>query len=401
MGDLNRALDDLNKAIDLDPQQTDMHYQRGVILLKLGQWKEAAQDFDLLINTYPYFLPSYYLAAQAHTALGEKKQAYSLRQTAYSLEQKKDSLQAIRITQNDSLPDTEIRTAQARPKRKDPRKEFSARIAEGGEMQETGEYTSDTRGSIQKRHADVVNEPNVNISYYSRNTDKRLYHYLVADYNRQRHLPAAIALTTSETELTADMLNTHFDHITSLTADISRNQSPDLHFARAVEFALVQDYASAIDDCTAALTQMKGQTYNLAATAIYTFCRANWRFKQLEYQLANGEIQTKYEAGKAAGKAEMDFDIMLRDYDYVLQLQPDFAYAAYNKANILCIQKNYTDAIAHYTLAIEQHPDFAEAYFNRGLTYIYTEQTEKGIQDLSKAGELGIYKAYNLITRFQ
>ena len=45
--------------------------------------------------------------------------------------------------------------------------------------------------------------------------------------------------------------------------------------------------------------------------------------------------------------------------------------------------------------------DFAEAYFNRGLTYIYIGENEKGLADLSKAGELGIYQAYNLITRFK
>lgn len=401
VGDLNRAVDDLNQAIELAPDQVDMHYQRGVVQLKLGQWKEAAEDFQILIDRYPYFLPSYYLAAQAHTALGEKKTAFTLRQTAYTLEQRKDSLQAAMSTAKDSLPNTEVMTAQARPKRKDPRKEFSARIAEGSEVQETTEYTSETRGSVQKRYTDVVNEPNVGISYYSQNTDKALYHYIIADYNRSRHLPADISLTITETSLTPEMVNTHFEHITALTERINKTPSADLNFARAIEFAMVQDYASAIDDCTAALTLLKGKTYDAAATAIYTFCRANWRFKLLEYQLANGEIQTRYEAGKAAGKAEMDFDIMLRDYDYVLQLQPDFAYAAYNKAGMLCIQKNYKDAIAHYSIAIDRQPDFAQAYFNRGLTYIYIGEQEKGIQDLSKAGELGIYKAYNLITRFQ
>ena len=55
----------------------------------------------------------------------------------------------------------------------------------------------------------------------------------------------------------------------------------------------------------------------------------------------------------------------------------------------------------HYTQAIAVDADFAEAYFNRGLTYIYTDLPEQGLADLSKAGELGIYQAYNLITRFQ
>ena len=97
----------------------------------------------------------------------------------------------------------------------------------------------------------------------------------------------------------------------------------------------------------------------------------------------------------------MDFDIMLRDYDHVLRLQPDFVFALYNKANILCAQKEYKDAIDYYTRAIRLDADFAEAYFNRGLTYIYTGENEKGLADLSKAGELGIYQAYNMITRFK
>lgn len=92
---------------------------------------------------------------------------------------------------------------------------------------------------------------------------------------------------------------------------------------------------------------------------------------------------------------------MLRDLDYVTQLCPDFSFAYYNKANLLATQKDFEAAIAHYTAAIQADPDFAEAYFNRGLTRIYLDRVEAGIADLSKAGELGIYQAYNLISRFQ
>ena len=111
-----------------------------------------------------------------------------------------------------------------------------------------------------------------------------------------------------------------------------------------------------------------------------------------EYQRATGEL---------SAEATMDFEIMLRDYDYVNTLQPDFSFAYFNKANMLCAQKEYTAAIAHYSKAIACDNDFAEAYFNRGLTRIYIDQIEEGIADLSKAGELGIYQAYNLITRFK
>ena len=96
-----------------------------------------------------------------------------------------------------------------------------------------------------------------------------------------------------------------------------------------------------------------------------------------------------------------DFELMMRDYDYVIANQPDFSFAYYNKANMLCIQQDFRAAISYYTQAIQVDGDFAEAYFNRGLTYIYINEIDKGLSDLSKAGELGIYQAYNLISRFQ
>ena len=93
--------------------------------------------------------------------------------------------------------------------------------------------------------------------------------------------------------------------------------------------------------------------------------------------------------------------MIMRDYDKVIELQPDFAFAYYNKANILCTQKDFRSAISNFTKAIECDADFAEAYFNRGLTYLFIGEDAKGLADLSKSGELGIYRAYNLIQRFK
>ena len=62
--------------------------------------------------------------------------------------------------------------------------------------------------------------------------------------------------------------------------------------------------------------------------------------------------------------------------------------------------KDYRGALVDYDKAIELNKDFAEAYFNRGLTHIFLGNNKQGITDLSKAGELGIVSAYNIIKRF-
>ena len=393
LGDYNRALEDFTQAINLNPESIEIYYQRGMVQLQLRQWQEAINDFQTIIQRYPYFLPAYYLAAQAETSLGNGKAAFDLRQQAYNLEQKKDSIQSLQ---------THMQVAESQPQQRDRRKEFSALAAQNQESNdEENKYESDTRGAVQKRYTDVVNEPNIFLSYYATNSNatslrQTNYSHVSVDlYNRSTQLPAPLRFTIQEMTLTADMVNQHFAQINHLSHQIDlleqmampqstyNQQLCAAYVARAIEFALVQDYTSAIDDITHAIL-MDSKLY------FAYFCRANWRYKLLEYKRAMGEHMES-----------ADFELMMRDYDYVINHQLDFSFAYYNKANMLCIQQDFKAAISYYTQAIQVDTDFAEAYFNRGLTYIFINEIDKGIADLSKAGELGIYQAYNLISRFQ
>ena len=63
-------------------------------------------------------------------------------------------------------------------------------------------------------------------------------------------------------------------------------------------------------------------------------------------------------------------------------------------------KRDYIGAINDYSKAIELEPDYAEAYFNRGLTRIFMDDMDGGSLDLSKAGELGLVEAYNVIKRY-
>ncbi|MBQ0034437.1 MAG: tetratricopeptide repeat protein [Bacteroidales bacterium] len=398
LGDYNNALADLDRSLELDPDNTEVHYQRGMVNLRLNQWKAAISDFDAMIERYPYFLPSYYLAAQAKTSLGDKKGAFIYRQKAADLEKDKEKILAAQKV------NTDVQSADAQPQKKDRRKEFSSHAAQNqGELEATDKYASIARGAVQKRDADVINMPNIVLSYYAQKDPVRTnayYHYLVDDYNRLGILPSPLRFTLQEISLTAEMVNRHFEEISKLSQVIDKLRGEDLSkkspaeklryshlfFSRAVEFALVQDYTSAIEDASYSLL--------LSDNPIVYFCRANWRFKLLEYQRSNGdEISADY--------LKLEFEMILRDYDQVMLNQPDFAFAAYNKANMLCTQKDFKAAIQHYTTAIEADPDFAEAWFNRGLTYIFTDELQRGLNDLSKAGELGMYQAYNIIAKMQ
>lgn len=421
VGDYNRAYADLTQALECIETENKKNttesllgpalYQRGMVSMQLRQWRDAIRDFDSLSILHPTFLPAYFIASRAHTALGEKQAAYALITKANQIEE--DHLAGRDTLKNASL-NTDVQISHTESKRRDYRKLFSQRAAQNGEADsQEQKYSSATRGRVQDKYQDLVNQPGIVLTYYAQSATK--YNYSLATFNQHSLLPDALKATAHELPLSAEMVSHHFAQISRLStvidalpADLHSIPQPEvkrvnaLLFSCAMEFAIVQDYASAIEDCSRALT-LSG--LDNTTEAIMYFCQANWRYRLLEYQRATGEGPFAEAAKRSHNDAIQQqrglFTLMLMDYDQVIRRLPDFAFAWYNKANVLCQQKDYEAAISHYDEAIRADGELAEAYFNRGLTYIYIGEHEKGMQDLSRAGELGIYQAYNIITRLQ
>ena len=381
VGDYNRALDDYTKSIALHPTP-EAHYQRGLVNLQLRQWQQARADFDTIIATHPYFVPAYYLAAQACEKEGLKTQSREYQRKAYNIEKNED-----KIKQQQQQLQVDAKIADTQDDNNDWRKEFSSQAAENI-TEDNDKYDSALRGMVQNKRANVVNQPMFTLSYYQKPDNLRrttTYHPAVEQYNRSHKHNSALKITCEEIPLNADMISLHFGRIESLTQSInSHSNDPmlaDWHFQRAIEFATVQDYSSAIEDVNQAVAAgVKG--------FLPYFCRAVWRYRRLEVE-------------RDAQTFRIEYELIMRDLDYVVRICPDFSFAYYNKANMLCLQKDYEAAIRCYNQAIDIDNEMAEAYFNRGLTQIYVQKNKDGAASLSRAGELGIYQAYNLLTRFK
>lgn len=69
----------------------------------------------------------------------------------------------------------------------------------------------------------------------------------------------------------------------------------------------------------------------------------------------------------------------------------------YNEACLQAEMGNTQLAIQTYTRAIALDPRLGQAYYNRALLYLSVGESRQASADLSKAGELGIYQAYNLL----
>ena len=195
-------------------------------------------------------------------------------------------------------------------------------------------------------------------------------------------------------QVTEEQVKVHFALIDTHTSAIVENpKDARTRFSRALDFYLVQDFASSIEDLTQAI--LLDDSFFPAY-----FMRSLVRCKQLEYQKAeeaNAASATPatlpgISAPQKSEVSALDYDIVKSDLDHVITLAPDFVYAYYNRANVLAMLKDYRAAIADYDKAIEFYkktievdPNYAEAYSNLGLIYCLQAQdfSEKATTDIN------------------
>ncbi|MGD2030341.1 MAG: tetratricopeptide repeat protein, partial [Desulfobacterales bacterium] len=70
-----KALDLLNKALELDPNDAINYNNRGVARYKLGQYQQAIKDFNRAIHLDPNDLYAYNNRGNAFYELGKTKRA--------------------------------------------------------------------------------------------------------------------------------------------------------------------------------------------------------------------------------------------------------------------------------------------------------------------------------------
>ena len=380
-------------------------FNRGLLRAQTGDYRGAIKDYTTVIEQYPNFLAGYYNRAEARRKIGDRKGAEmdEFKVMKAQLDKRNG------VTNNAVADNKESEKKDDSKTRKKSDKDMNNYrkivIADDSEMEQR--YKSDIRGKVQDRNVNIKLEPMYALTYYERLSDvKRAVHYYkyIDELNRTEAFPKRLHITNMESPLTEEQVKFHFALIDSHTSAIVDDpNNARKRFARGLDFYLVQDFASSIEDFTQSI--LLDDTFFPAY-----FMRSLVRCKQLEYQRAEEANNAASAAAPAtmAGAATprksevsaLDYDIVKSDLDHVITLAPDFVYGYYNRANVLAMLKDYHAAIVDYDKAIELNKDFAEAYFNRGLTHIFLGNNKKGIADLSKAGELGIVSAYNIIKRF-
>ena len=399
VGDDNRAIEDFNVVIEYEPDNTMAIFNRALLLTQTGDLESAEKDLNRVLEEYPQFLYGYQCRAGVRRQQGKLKEAEQdelvvLR--AQMEEQNRLLTGKANDNENESESDNNTR------KKTDKNIKKYRRLVVADDNMSENEFSSSYRGKVQNHNVYVTLQPLFALTYYNKESEVgRIihYHHYLESIKRTGELPLPLLVTASEQPLDKKQIDYHFDDIDTQTAKFASESDEEAihYFARGLDFYLVQDLEGAINDFTQAIVA-DGTMW------LSYYARAVVRYKQIEMLRSIGESRAE-ESSSSPSDFVVDtrlneFQIILADFNKAIDLAPDFAYTYYNRGYVLSQLKDYHAAIESYNEAIALEPNLAEAYYNRGLTYIFLGENARGIADLSKAGELGLYSAYNLIKRF-
>lgn len=419
VADNNRAIEDFNKVLELEPDNSIAYLNRAMLNMEINNYQGALSDFNTVLEKHPDFYQGYYYRSQLKRSLGDLKGAEGDFYLARNEEAKaRTNISSDKGSNTGSGADDE-KSKNTRETTDTDIEKFNLLVVADKESEEESKYQSRSRGKVQNMSSQITVEPRFVLTYYEKShaVQRPVYFSPELDKaNRELGLNWVLRLTNSESPLNELQIQTHFRSIDNYSKKIYGNPNDaSLYFGRGIDYMLVQDYVNALQDIQKTIELKPDMMIGYLARAVI-------RAKQLEFDpVTQSQDQLSVDAGTGiqlpsrderfnvstlpklpeVSKRKIEYDAILKDYERILEMNPDFYYAYYNRAEILSIEKDFRAAINDYTEALKREPNMAEAYFNRGLAKLSIGESVSGLDDLRKAGELGVVEAYSIIKRMQ
>ena len=381
IGDYNRALEDYDRVAAYAPNNVLVYYNRAGVHAQLGEIEKAVDDYSSAIRLYPDFANAYIYRGRLRELLRDSKGARDDRNTA----QRKIAEYRSRL--NDSTYSIYADTTQ----HFDRLLSFDTKLSGNRFDNLTGRNGGREEMRLLPLFKFTLMRPDT-LPQVERHHLQR-----VEDFKRRIGNPC-LTLTCRESDLAPDTLMT-------LDRDYARtlktgDPSWEVYFGRGITQSLIKQYTNAVNTYSTAV--------ELNPTNPFLYLnRSTTRAEMIDFisSIDNSYQRITIDSDPANRlnnntKRTYSYDEAIADLNKAVKLYPDFAHAYYNRANLKALSGDLPEAFEDYTRAVELDPWFAEAYYNRGIIQLFMKDTRKGCLDLSKAGELGIDQAYEVLKHY-
>ena len=402
VGERNRAVEDFTEVIKREPHNYLAILNRAILYDLLGRYDEAIADFDAVLEVYPEYAEAMFSRSEAKRKNGDLRGGERDFELAVKMQEEQKKNPQLVAQASEKASDN----IKARQESDNNISKYDRLMVADEDLAQVFEpkYESKVRGRVQDRNVMVSLQPIYLLSYYERPNELRLSNVFSDELDRlneQRALAHLLVITNEEAMLEPTQITEHFASAIDYGKAIDEGRGNALlnYLGRSLDLMLLQDYSEAMQDVEAVIKL--SPNFMLAY-----FQRAALRYKNLEYQRAEAALNNESSASRTGvvsptllDNVRIQYELILQDLTRAIDLSPRFAYAYYNRANIYFALERTDEAIADYNEALRLQSDMADAYFNRGLAYIKKGNVAQGRADISRAGELGIMAAYNLLKR--
>lgn len=376
VGDYNRAVDDYSQVAQSNPRNVLVYSNRAAVYAMLGNLKAAIQDYTQAIELYPDFANAYLYRSSIKAQMGDRKGSMADR----AIGERKIAEYRSKMTPEsfEKFADTSSRFSDIMSFDADfGNKDFS-RLQGSRQAQITPRPLYSLIAAAQDTTIGV--DP-------TRYINARLDRF-VRDQNIQ-----GLRLSNEQTNL-------EVNDVLKRDSVLNNARSWNELFEKAVLQSVMSQYSAAITLYNFLVAERPTDPFSLLNRAITRALMIEFMASlQGDYQSININSDPAARL-KSTEKVTYDYSEVVSDLRSVIRLMPELPHAHFNLGNILAKQNEMTQALECYTKAIELFPYFADAYFNRAVVQILLGETQKGCLDLSKAGELGIDEAYDVMKKY-
>ncbi len=374
VGETNAAIGDLDKVVEMNPDNILIFFNRGLLKMEIRDWYGAYDDFTESIRLYPDFVKAYMVRSAVEEELGRQDEAEKDRFAAMQI---MDRYKRMKAGDRNALVDT---TAN-----------FHKLIDINARQDEVRDVIN---GRVQDKRVIVELQEVFCVQYLSldslRSGKVQYYNKHIMAYNQAHNYRLSITLCNRRPVYPKGFVQ---ENVGELSACIAREGKTDDYLLRGGFYLNSGDYTAAISDFSMIVER---EPQNLLAL----FNLANARMIMYDYIESVDDKAPRVVGEQPNEIRKVDYSLVLEGYRKCLEIDPDFVFARFNIGNVYARSGEIDKAIEAYTQVIRQDRELAEAYFNRGLLFIYTGKKAQASADLSKAGELGITSAYNIIKRY-
>ena len=353
-----RAIENYNKAIELNPNLAEAYNNRGVAYYEIKQHERAIEDYNKAIELNPKYAMAYYNRGNEYGEIKQHEKAIEDYNKAIELNPKYADAYNNRgnayreIKKHEKAIEDYNKAIELNPKYA---MVYSNRGVAYGGLKQYAKAIEDFSKAIElnPKYADAYN--NRGVAY----REIKQHEKAIEDYNKAIELNPNLAEAYNNRGNAYREIKQHERAIEDYNKAIELNPKyADAYNNRGVAYREIKQHEKAIED------------YNKAIKLNPKYAGA-YNNRGNEY----GEIKQHEKA--------------IEDYNKAIELNPNLAEAYNNRGVAYREIKQHERAIEDYNKAIELNPKYAEAYANRGITQLQTnEELDKAIKDFKHARDL-------------